>query len=433
MSRWWPQGWSVQDRITGTDFATAQLGDIMSPLKEYQKSMLLLSGLAQSKGFDLDRETGLNDGPGDHARANATFLTGARAQKVGGIHVGVSVDQLLAKQIGDKTRFPSLELSCDNHPSVGNCDSGYACAYQYNLSWRSATEPAPAEVNPNIVFELLFGSGGPPGETAEAKAIRERYKKSVLDFVGDDAKQINKALGTADRTKLDQYLTAVREVETRLAKEDQYMGAIPDSIREANSKDLGNGSDKKANPLFEDLARTMFDLQVLALQTDQTRIITFSYGHDGQNRAYPQLGIAEGHHDLSHYRSAGGQNAKDKVAAIDTYLMSLFAEFVGKLKAIPEGNGTLLDNCMLLYGSSLCDSDKHTHDDLPILVLGGGGGALKVGQHIDYGTHSRTPLNNLFLTLMDRMGAPNISRFADPSNHTERFGDATGMLTDIIA
>ena len=383
MANWTP-------KETGTEF---ELPKILEPLGGVRSDLTILSGLTHDKA----RANG--DGGGDHARGAATYLTASQARKTHGanIKVGVSVDQVAAAKIGAQTRFSSLELGCDRGQRTGNCDSGYSCAYSYNISWKTESTPLPPEVDPRLAFERLFASG----ESGD-NARRRTYRKSILDFVMEDAKQLQSNLGATDRRKLDEYLTAVRELEQRIERAEKFATTLPNYSRPS-------GIPKQD----EDHMRLMYDLMALAFQTDSTRVATFIIAHDGSNRPYPHLGISEGHHNLSHHENK--QEKKDKIAKINCYHVEQFAYFLQKLKSIREGEGTLLDNCMIMYGSGIGDGNRHNHDDLPIVLAGGGGGTLKTGRHVRF--ERETPMANLFLSMLDRMGAP-----------TERFGDSTGLL-----
>ncbi len=390
MADWTPQG-------VGSEF---ELPAILQPLQSVKGDIQVLSGLAQDKS----RPNG--DGPGDHARASATFLTGCQARKTNGadIKVGISVDQLAAQKLGQQTKYASLELGCDRGQQVGNCDSGYSCAYSFNIAWKTPSTPVPAEVNPRLVFDRLFG-GGTKGEMDENRARRERYNKSILDFALEDARQLKANLGATDRRKLDEYLTAVREIEQRIEMAEKFAATLPDY--------------KKPTGIPKDYAqhiRLMYDLLTLAFQTDTTRISTFIMAHDGSNRSYRFIDVPEGHHDLSHH--GNNEEKKQKIAKINRFHMTQFAYFLEKLKSIPEGDGTLLDNCMIVYGSGLGDGNRHNHDNLPVLLAGKGGGTLTSGRHVRYGRE--TPMTNLYLSMLDRMGVP-----------TERLGDSTGLLQNI--
>jgi hypothetical protein len=390
MANWTPKG-------LGADF---ELPATLEPLKAHQKDLLVLSGLAHDAG------RAYADGAGDHARASATFLTGCRARKTPGadIKVGVSVDQVAAQKIGNLTRLPSLELGTDKARLAGNCDSGYSCAYSFNISWKGEATPMPPEVDPRLVFDRLFGNGQ-SGEMAEARIKRDRYKKSVLDFALEDARKLKADLGYTDRRKLDEYLTAVRELEQRIERANNFATTLPDYNRPTGIPRA-----------YEDHLKLMFDLLTLAFQTDTTRISTFIMAHDGSNRQYPFIGVRDGHHDLSHHQ--GDEEKLAKIAKINRFHTTQFAYFLEKLKSINEGDGTLLDNCMIVYGSGLGDGNRHNHDNLPVLVAGKGGGTIQTGRHVRMA--KETPMTNLFLSVLDRVGAP-----------VDRIGDSTGLLPQL--
>jgi hypothetical protein len=395
-----PNGMNMADwtpRELGRNF---EMPFILEPLTEHRNDLQVMSGLAHTRA----RANG--DGAGDHARANATFLTGMQARKTAGadIRAGISVDQAAAAKIGRLTRFPSLELSCDRGRMAGECDSGYSCAYQFNISWKTPTTPMAPEVDPRHVFERLFSTGR-QADIDENRAVRERYHKSILDFVLKDARRLKSSLGSTDRRKVDEYLAAVRELEMRIESAEKFAATIPDYQRPT-------GIPKE----YEQHIRLMYDLMTLAFQTDTTRISTFMVAHDGSNRPYPFIGVSEGHHDLSHH--GNDETKKRKIAQINRFHATQFAYFLEKLKAVREGEGTLLDNCMIVYGSAIADGNAHAHHDLPVLLAGKGGGDWSVGRHIRYPTE--TPMTNLFLTMLERMGAP-----------LERFGDSTGVLKDV--
>jgi len=395
-----PNGAHMADwtpKAVGADF---ELPPTLEPLRPHQPDLLVLSGLTHDKA----RPNG--DGAGDHARASATFLTGCQARKTAGadIRVGVSVDQVAAQRLGHLTRLGSLELGCDRGQQSGNCDSGYSCAYSFNISWRTPATPMPPEVDPRLVFERLF-AGPSREETAEARARRVRYEKSLLDYVQEDARRLQARLGRQDQRKLEEYLTAVRELERRLEQAEKFKAALPDYSKPTGIPET-----------YEQHLALLFDLMVLAFQTDTTRVATFILAHDGSNRAYPFLGVREGHHDLSHH---GNDAAKQKkIAQINRFHLTQFARFLARLKAVPEGQGTLLDNCFLVYGGGIGDGNSHNHDNLPVLLAGRGGGTVQTGRHLKYPRN--TPMTNLYLTLLDRVGVP-----------LDRFGDSTGRLDQI--
>jgi hypothetical protein len=335
--------------------------------------------------------------PGTHATSNSAFLSAATAKwtESNDYYLGTTVDQIAAQQIGRETRLPSLELAMDLLTTVGQCDNGYACVYQNNLSWSSPTTPLPAEAHPRIAFERLFGEGG----TSSERLAELRQSASLLDWVKDDIARLQKKLGPADRTKVDQYLDTVREVERRIQKAE---AATADSPLHDLDRPIG------VPAAYADHARLMFDLQVLAMQADVTRVFTFQLARETSNRTYPEIGVPEPHHPLTH--NGGNAAMLTKVAKINAFHVSLFAYFLEKLKATKEGDGTLLDHSLYLYGSGMSNGDKHDHVNLPILVAGGGAGSWKGGRHVRYAEPA--PLANLHLTLLDRAGV-RLDSFAD--------------------
>ncbi len=370
----------------------------LEPLAPVKDDLLVLSGLTHDKG----RANG--DGAGDHARSASVFLTGSQPRKTDGekIRSGISVDQMAAKAVGQRTRFSSLELGVDPGRMAGNCDSGYSCAYSSNISWSSESTPVGKEVNPRLVFERLFASGK-PSEVDKSQQQRETLQKSVLDFIADDAKRLQSKLGRNDNRKLDEYLTGVREIErrvgTRTAKpvdvEVDY--AIPDGIPGG----------------YQEHMRMMCDLMVLAFQTDSTRIATMMFANAGDNKNYRMIGVPDGHHDLSHHQNDAEKLAK--IAKINRFQVQQFSYLLQKMKSIREGDRTLLDNSMIVYGSGLSDGNRHNHDNLPILLAGSGGGTIETGRHVRYDLE--TPVCNLFMSMLDRMGVD-----------TPFIGDSTGRL-----
>ncbi len=396
-----PNGKNMAHWTPKKDGANYELSRSLAPLKEFQKDFQVISGLKH------DKASANGDGGGDHARANATFLTGVQARKTSGADIknGISIDQVAAQDIGQLTRLSSLELSCDEARRAGNCDSGYSCSYQFNLAWKSETTPLAPERDPKLAFERLFGGGTGTSDEEAARAKREFFNKSVLDFVMEDARSLQKHLGYTDKQKLDEYLSSVRDIEHRLTNADKFSKSMPDYKKPTGIPQS-----------YEEHIRLMFDLQVLAFQTDTTRISTFLLAHDGSNRSFPEIGVPDAHHGISHHQ----RNAEklEKIAKIDEYYSEQFAYFLKKLKGIKEGNGTLLDNCMIVFGGGISDPDRHSHDDLPVILAGGGGGTLKNGRHLRL--REETPMCNLYLGMMDRMGVK-----------TERFGDSTGTLTEV--
>jgi hypothetical protein len=384
----------------GTEF---ELSPILQPLAAHRGDVAILSGLANPQGDEL------GDGGGAHARASASFLTGVHPRKTAGADIksGISCDQIAANQIGAQTRLPSLELSCDGGQRAGSCDSGYSCVYQFNISWKSETQPMNPEVNPRAAFERLFGNGD-PAATLEAAARRTLYRKSILDYVLDDAHRLERRLGGDDRRKLDEYLTSVRDLERRIARAADFpMPAVPAGAREPEMFET-----------YEQHMQLMYEVMALAFQTDSTRVATFIVAHDGSNRPYPNIGIRDGHHDLSHHREDADKKAK--LAQINRYHIAQFARFLDRLKTIREGEGTLLDNCVIQYGSALSNGDKHNPENLPILLAGHGGGRLATGRHLRVA--EKTPMTNLYRSVLDIAGV-----------RTEKIGDSTGSLDKLIA
>ncbi len=395
-----PNGANMADwtpKAVGTDF---ELPYILEPLKPFKNDFQVLSGLAHDKA----RPHG--DGPGDHARASASFLTGCQARKTAGadIKVGVSVDQIAADKIGRFTRLPSLELTADKGRPSGECDSGYSCAYQFNLSWKTESTPMPPETDPRAVFERLF-SNNVAGEVQASQSARLSYRKSILDFVMEDASRLRNDLGYTDQHKLDEYLSAVRALETRIEQSERFAAALPDYPEPS-----GIPADNERH------LRLLYDLLALSFQTDTTRIATYLIAHDSSNRSYPSIGVPEGHHDLSHH--GNDETKKQKIAKINRFHATQLAYFLEKLKSVREGEGTLLDNCLIVYGAGISDGNAHSHDNLPILLAGRGGGTLRPGRHVRLGRE--TPTTNLYLSMLDRVGVP-----------AERIGDSTGKLEEI--
>jgi hypothetical protein len=395
-----PNGIHMADWTPTAEGPLTRLPAILEPLQPVQQDLLVLSGLT------LDKARPNGDGPGDHARAMSAFLTGAQPRKTHGadIRAGISVDQAAAQRVGHQTRFPSLELGIERGQQSGNCDSGYSCAYSSNISWRAASTPMAKEVDPRQVFERLFGSAN-HGEARKARLKREHDRQSILDFVQADANRLRHDLGATDQRKLDEYLTAVRELEIRVIQAQH--APAPIKAPASATRPAGIPQD------LPEHIRLMCDMLALAFQTDSTRIATLVLANDGSNRPYPFVGVSEGHHDLSHH--GNDKKKQEKIRAINHFHISQFAYLVQKLKAIAEGDGALLDNCMIVYGSGISDGNAHNHDELPILLAGKGRGTLKTGRHVRY--PKETPLTNLYLSMLDRMEAP-----------TDRLGDSTGRL-----
>lgn len=394
-----PNGVHMETWTPKEEGPLATLPPTLEPLQPFKQELFVLSNLT------VDKARPHGDGPGDHARAMAAFLTGSQPRKTHGadIRVGISADQVAAEKVGKATRFASLEIGCEGGRNAGNCDSGYSCAYSSNLSWRSATTPMAKEINPRQVFDRLFASQA----ASSSGSRRDLYKRSILDFVAEDAQQLQNRLGTPDRRKLDEYLTGVREIEQRLARFEK-----PVEIPGTSGVHAPTGIPRD----YREHLRLMADMMVLAFQTDLTRICTFVFANDGSNRSYASIGVPEGHHDLSHH--GRNKTKHEKLKKINRFHIEQVAYLLGKLKTVKEGSGTLLDSCMIVYGSGISDGDRHNHDNVPILLAGKGGGTLLPGRHIRY--RRETPLADLYLSLLDRMGA------SVPS-----FGDSKGRLNGL--
>lgn len=399
-----PNGMDMQNWTPKTTGAGYELPATLQPLKPHQSQFSVLSGLAHNNA------RGLGDGAGDHARANACFLTGIHPRKTAGadIKVGISADQVAALQVGKATRLPSLEISCEPKTrQAGACDSGYACAYQHNISWRNENTPMPPLGDPRLIFERLFTASDEDPDLVAGRALRESCRSSILDIVREDAKAFQRSLGATDRRKLDEYLTGLRETEVAIQQQAKFKATAP---RPTMEKPEGIPGD------FTEHVRLTYDLLALAMQTDTTRIASFMVLHEGSNRPYPFIGVTDGHHDLSHHGNSAEK--KEKIAKINRFHMEQFAYFLGKLKTMRESSGTVLDNSMIVCGSAIADGNAHAHNELPVLLAGGGGGTLKPGQHVRF--DKDTPMTNLYLSLFDRMGVK-----------AESHGDSTGRLKTI--
>jgi len=384
ITRWTPPG----DKLD-------QLSPILSSLAPVREHVTVITNMELQNAY-----------PGSHATSNAAFLSAAKAKLTESTdyYLGTTVDQIAAQRIGQGTQLPSLELAMDLLQVVGQCDNGYACAYQNNLSWSSPTTPLPAEAHPRIVFESLFGEGG---NLVERRAALRR-KTSLLDAFNHDIARLQRNLDPGDRARVSDYLESVRELERRIqkAEADTEGSPLPDLDRPIG-----------VPAAYADHARLMFDLQVLALQGDVTRVITFQLARETSNRTYPEIGVSDPHHPLSHHGNDPEKIAR--MAKINQFHVSLFAEFLAKLKATPEGNGTLLDHSLYLYGSGIGNPNLHDHTNLPILVAGGAAGGMKGGRHIKY--DQPTPLANLHLTLLDKVGV-----------HLDSFADSKGKVDELF-
>jgi hypothetical protein len=393
-----PNGCNYQRWLPKGEGKNYTLNETFAPMQGLREKFQIVTGLAHDTAKDW------GDGPGDHARSGASFLTGCHAWKTLGakLQLGVSVDQVAARQVGHLTRIDSLQLGTEAGRLYGSCDTGYACAYQYNLSWASASLPLPPEPNPRIVFEKLFG--GADGAAAKARIAR---RKSVLDFVQEDTKDLTRSLGRTDREKVEEYLAGVRRIEEQIQKYERFRA--PDAGKTAPPAGIPED--------YPEHLALMYDLLAVAFQTDSTRVVSFAVAPEGANRPMPHLDIAEGYHFLTHH--AGNREKILKVAKIELWYMAEFARFLSKLDAMKEADGTsVLDNAMIVYGCAIGDGNKHNHDDLPVVLAGGGGGALTPGRHVV--VKRDTPMTNLFVSLLGKLGVK-----------AERVGDSTGVLDGV--
>jgi hypothetical protein len=376
-----------------------ELPRILKPLEPFKDDVLMLGNLTHNNG------RALLDGAGDHGRCCGAYLTGVQPKKTAvDIKCGISCDQIVANKIGGETRFPSLEVGLEDARQAGDCDSGYSCAYTNNLAWRSETQPLPPVLDPRALFERLFGNG--VAMSPEARARQAKFRRSILDYITDDTKKLQSNLGPTDRRKLDEYLSSIREIERQIEK------------AEKDNAQIDPGMDKPYGvpPDFAEHFKLMTDMITVAFRADMTRVVTFLVTREGTSRAYREIGIADGHHPLTHHRNDPAM--MEKVAQINTYHMKQFAGWVEKLKSIKEGDSTLLGNSMIVYGAGLADGNRHSHEDLPTLIVGQGGGFVKTGRRVVY--RKETPMSNMFITMMDRMGV-----------QVEHFGDSTGRLAGI--
>jgi hypothetical protein len=392
-----PNGIIMKDWTPAAEGAAFEFTPTLKPLEPYRDRVLVLTGLEHHNGESL------GDGAGDHARAGASWLTGVHPKKTEGadIHNAVTVDQILAKEIGRETSLPSLELGLEDVRMVGGCDTGYSCAYSNTISWSSPTTPIPYETNPRAVFERLFGDG----ETTDpvARAVQSREDRSILDFVLTDASRISTSLGAADRRKMSDYLDSVREIERRIQQtESKNAAAAP-----LPALDRPDG----IPPTFEEHIQLMFDLMTVAFQADVTRVVTLMYSREGGNRTYPSIGVPDAHHGLSHHQNDPAKMAR--LQLIDHHHVEMLGYFLGKLQAAKDGDGNLLDHSTLVYGCSLSDSNRHLHYNLPVLAMGGAN--FRGGRHVRYA--KGTPMTNLYLTMLDGLGV-----------RPEKIGDSTGEL-----
>jgi hypothetical protein len=387
MDKWRPKG-------EGADF---EFAPTMKPLEPFRERLMVFSGLAQVQG------RALGDGAGDHARAGATFLTGVHPKKSEiNIQAGISADQIAAQELAKYTQFGSLELGIESNQLAGNCDSGYSCAYTNTISWRGETTPLPVENNPRAIFERLFGDVD--GADAAARMAMFEKQRSILDYVSGSLNRLNGKLGAGDRAKLDEYAEAIRDIERRIqnAEQQNAMMKLPAMERPTAVPEE-----------FEDHVKMVLDLMTLAFQADLTRVVTLMMAREGSNRPYRSIGISDGHHNLTHHQNDAEKIAK--ITKINEQHVKLFAGLLERLKATPDRGGNLLDNSLIIYGSSISDGNLHTHHDLPVVLAGGGAGQVKGNRHVVY--PKDTPLNNLLLSMLEKAGAP-----------AEKFGDSTGKL-----
>ena len=392
-----PNGKNMDDWTpdsVGNDF---NFKPILEPLSEFKQQVSIVSGLTANKA------NANGDGNGDHARAMSAFLTGAQPHKTGGINIraGISADQVVASRLGHLTRLPSLELSCEPPSVPGSCDVGYACVYTSALSWRSATQPLPREVSPRTTFDRLFVSS-----KSEHQSAVNRRRKSILDFVREDSRDLRHKLSGNDQHKLDEYFNSIREIEQRMERADSFP-----SVQRLTSADPEHFHTPPES--FVQHIELMMDLTVLALQADITRVASLVIANELSNRPYPFIGISDGHHDLSHH--GNDPEKKAKIRQINVFHTQQLARMLGRMSSIAEGDRTLLDNTLLIYGSGNSDGNSHSHTDLPVLLAGAAGDAVKQGQHLRF--DEGTPLNNLWMTVLDRMDCS-----------VERLGDGTGLL-----
>jgi hypothetical protein len=395
-----PNGIDMRNWTPAAEGALGALPPLLAPFEGVKKDLLVLSNLTTHWGRPLQA------GPGDHGRALGSYMTGVEVYKTAGadLKLGISADQIAANAIGHETRLPSLEVGLEEARQAGNCDSGYSCAYAYNLAWKTETQPLPPISDPRILFERLFGTD--VVEPPAARARRLAMRRSILDDVVTETTRLQATLGGSDRRKVDEYLTSVREIEQQVARAEQEGTVIDPGI----DKPFG------IPPEFPDYFRLMTDMMVLAFKADVTRISTMIVGREGSVRPYPEIGVPDGHHPLTHHQ--GNMEMLAKVRQINELHARLFAEFIEKMKNTPEGDSNLLDQSLIVYGSGLSDGNVHTHDQLPTLLVGRGGGAVAPGRHIVY--QRETPVTNLFATMLEYAGV-----------RPDHVGDSTGRLADL--
>ena len=395
-----PNGIDMRGWTPPVEGPLGTLPAVLAPFEPLKNDVLVLSNLTTNWGRPLQ------DGPGDHGRAMASYMTGVQVYKTAGadLRVGISADQIAAKAVGHLTKLPSLEIGLEESRQAGNCDSGYSCAYVYNVSWKTETQPLPAISDPRNLFERLFGAAG--AEPPAARARRLAMRQSILDDVLGNTQKLQSTLGGADRRKLDEYLTSVREIEQQVER----------AAKDGTMLDPGMDKPFGVPTEFPDYFRLMTDMMIVAFKADVTRLSTFMVGREGSVRAYPEVGVTDAHHPLTHHQ--GNMDMLAKVREINILHAKLFAEFLQKLKNTPEGDSNLLDQSLIVYGSGLSDGNQHTHDLLPTLLAGRGGGFVNPGRHIVY--QRETPVTNLFATMIERIGV-----------RGEHVGDSTGRLAGL--
>jgi hypothetical protein len=394
-----PQNWFP----TGPGGKDFELNKTMEPLANVKDKIQVLAGLN-----DHAADPG-PDGPGDHGRGGGTILTSVRCKKTQGadFHAGISVDQVAAQSMGHLTPFPSLQMSCDIVQNAGNCDSGYACIYQKNVSWSSPTSPLVPETNPRFMFERLFGTGATPAERQQSLLLRQAQQSSVLDFVAGETRSVSRDLSARDNQKLDEYLTSVREIEQRIERAEASTDKHPDP---------GVATPAGIPTSFKDYLRLNLDMLHLAFLTDNTRVASFMFAGDGNNRDFAEIGVPDGHHFCTHHD--GNPDLIAKTCIIENWYVAQLAYFLEKMESTKDIDGnSLLHNSMIMYGTGIADGAKHNHVNLPIILAGAGGGTITTGRYNQYGS---APLANLYLSMLDRMGVT-VDRFGDS---TERLGIA---------
>ena len=395
-----PNGIFMDQWTPSADGRGFEMPATMEPFAPYRDQIVVVSGLSNKMG-----DAWPGEGAGDHARAAGAYLTGVHPKKTEGadLRAGLSMDQIAARVLGTQTQLRSLEVSLESREAVGSCDPGYSCAYANTLCWSSPTTPLPMENNPRVVFERLFG--GNESTDPEVWRARREEDRSILDAVGDKIARLQGDLGRRDQRKLDEYLAAIRDAERRIQMAEAQSG------RELPVVDQPVG----VPSTFEEHAKVMFDLQVLAYQADLTRVITFMVGHETSQRAYPEIGVPDAHHPLSHH---GGNTEKiEKLIKVNQYHARMFAYYLDKLRETQDGDGSLLDQLTIVYGSGMSDGNGHNHHNLPTMLVGGGAGSLSGGRHVRYPVERETPVTNLFLNVLDKVGVP-----------LDTFGDSTGRL-----